>query len=834
MHERGNQKKHIVMEDKYNFQETEQALKEQWLTKKVYNFDAHKQPRFSIDTPPPTVSGALHIGHIFSYTQADILARFARMNGAQVFYPFGFDDNGLATERFVEKKRKISPFILGRAVFTQACLEETHEAEKQFKALWQSVGLSVDWNLWYSTISPLVRKLSQESFIRLHNNGHIYRKQAPALYCTTCRTTVAQAELEDKAIDTNFCDLVFTAQNGQALTISTTRPELLPACVALFYHPADERYTILKNQKAIVPLYNYEVPILADELVDPTKGTGLVMCCTFGDKNDIFWFQKHKLPYRQAIQRDGKWSSETGFLAGMNAQQARAEIIQKLTAAGKLINQKPINHSVNVHERCKKEIEYLIVSQWFIKILDHKKEFLDLADQISWYPAYMKSRYINWVENLGWDWCISRQRFFGIPFPVWHCSACGEVVLADIKQLPVDPQETPCPNKCPKCNATEFTPDTDVMDTWNTSSITPYICYALINENTTQSPFETTGSFLPMAMRPQAHDIIRTWAFYTIVKTWFHSKTIPWKTILISGHVLSSAAEKISKSQGNAPIDPAKLIGQWSADAVRFWAACATLGTDTAFSENQLKIGQKTVTKLWNAFKFLHMHTTDIKPEENFKPTNTINQWLLHKTTGTFVAYNQHLEQKEFSLALGKVDKLFWEYFCDNYLELIKPYLFKPEEYPQQEVAEIRQTLYQVGLQLLQLYAPFMPFITEKLYLEIYQSTVQVDSLHQTQFTKLQQDHVYPTAVTVIEKLLELITSMRKLKTAHQLSLGTALNELVIYTNNPELKTIIEKHQALLKGIARTQKITLSTQIVQNIITTQDQDIRMYLNADTP
>ena len=297
------------MIDKYNYKETEQTIKQLWQTEKVFTFDTSvlttkKRQVFSIDTPPPTVSGSLHIGHIFSYTQADIIARFSRLNGYEVFYPFGFDDNGLATERFVEKKRKVSPFTIGRPAFIQACLEETETAEKQFKDLWESVGLSVDWNLWYSTISTHVRKISQESFIRLYQDGHVYRKQEPALYCTACRTSVAQAELEDKEINTQFCDVVFTSSDGKPLRISTTRPELLPSCVALFYNPADPRYQALKNKKAVVPLFDYEVPIIADELVDQAKGTGLVMCCTFGDKNDIVWFKKHELTYRQSIGLD--------------------------------------------------------------------------------------------------------------------------------------------------------------------------------------------------------------------------------------------------------------------------------------------------------------------------------------------------------------------------------------------------------------------------------------------------------------------------------------------------------------------------------------------------
>jgi valyl-tRNA synthetase len=822
------------MEDKYNHQETEQTIKELWHNEKVFTFDRQvfinkKRPIFSIDTPPPTVSGSLHIGHIFSYTQADIIARFSRMSGYEVFYPFGFDDNGLATERFVEKKRKISAFALGRSAFIQACLEETEIAEKQFKDLWESIGLSVDWNLWYSTIAANIRKISQESFIRLYKDGHIYRKQEPALYCTTCRTSVAQAELEDKEISSHFYDIIFTSSSGEPLNISTTRPELLASCVALFYNPTDTHYQSLKNKKAVVPVFNYEVPIRTDELVDPTKGTGLVMCCTFGDKNDIIWYKKHKLEYRPSIDLNGKWAVHTGFLAGLNAQQAREAIIQKLTEAGALVNQRPITHTVNVHERCKKEIEYLILSQWFINILDHKKEFLACADQIAWYPQYMKTRYINWVENLGWDWCISRQRFFGIAFPVWHCDSCNNIVLADITQLPVDPQETVYQKNCPICGKNTWRPDTDVMDTWNTSALTPYIGYSLLADSK-KSVLENTPEIFPLSMRPQAHDIIRTWAFYTIVKAWFHNKTIPWSTIVISGHVLSSAAEKISKSQDNAPTDPIKLVAQWSADAVRFWTASATLGIDTPFSENQIKIGQRTITKLWNAFKFLHINTQTITPQKVTQVHSSINQWILHEATAAFNAYKQSLENKEFGTALHHIEQFFWQLFCDNYLELIKPQLFKPEEYQATEVEETRQTLYQVGLQILQMYAPYIPFVTEKIYQIIYCAYIKTPSLHRTLFSEIQYAHNYQESAHSINTLLKIITGIRKLKSTNQLSLGATLDELIIYTDKAELKKSIENNLKLLKGIARVNNISLSKQFIISSITKTGEHIVMYLN----
>jgi valyl-tRNA synthetase len=412
------------MEKLYDHKKSESSLQKMWLEQETYKA-APDKPLYSIDTPPPTVSGSLHIGHIFSYTQTDILARYKRMNGFSVFYPFGFDDNGLPTERFVEKKRDVTAHSMKRSDFIELCLKETQEVEEQFKQLWQQMGLSVDWDLCYSTISATTRKISQESFIELYKKGFIYRKHEPALYCTTCRTTVAQAELDDVEKPSLFNDIVFKIQDGIQLIVGTTRPELLPSCVALFYNPNDPRYKDLAGKQAIVPLFNYTVPIMADEAVVIEKGTGLVMCCTFGDKTDIAWIKKYNLPYKPSIGRDGRWNEDTGFLAGLKVHQARETVLEELKKQNLLINQKPIVHTVNVHERCKKEIEYLAITQWFLEILKYKKNFLAVAENLTWFPSFMKSRYTNWVEALSWDWCLSRQRFYGIPFPACSCNFMG-------------------------------------------------------------------------------------------------------------------------------------------------------------------------------------------------------------------------------------------------------------------------------------------------------------------------------------------------------------------------------------------------------------------------
>lgn len=791
------------MEKRYEHASADQAARQIWQKHEIYTQDLQRSHQYTIDTPPPTISGSLHIGHIFSYTQADIIARYKRMNDHNVFYPFGFDCNGLATERFVEKKHKTNVSIIGRENFIQLCLSTTQEMKKEFVALWKTIGISANFEKTYSTIDKNEQKISQESFIRLYQQNHLYQKNEPALFCTTCRTSVAQAELDDAQVTTTFNDLRFTTESGENIIIATTRPELLPSCVAIMYNPDDIRYQHLSNEHAIVPIFGNTVPFIADQAVRMDKGSGLVMCCTFGDKTDIEWFKKHKLAYKQSIGFDGRWTDTTGPLAGLKVLQAREKILELLAAENRVLDKKNIIHNVNVHERCKNEIEYTILPQWFIKVVEHKEKYIELADQISWSPTFMKSRYIDWVKNLSWDWCISRQRVFGIPFPVWYCNNCHASLIADIDQLPVDPQQTNYKNgMCDYCNSTDLRPEKDVMDTWNTSSITPYIVQQLY-EGTNTSPFTSNKYFIPMSMRPQAHDIIRTWAFYTIIKSWMHSNTIPWKEIVISGFVLSEQKEKISKSQGNSPTQPHVLITQFPPDAIRYWTATGTLGQDIAFSVDQIKIGQKLMTKLWNAFSFIAMHTQDYKHGSKPSDLGIINEWILDASTAMLNSYKAALDKNEFGAALQAIERLFWNDFCDNYLEIIKDQFFKPTLYTIEEIQATHWTLYTVGLRILQCYAPYLPHITENIYQEIYAKSMQEKSIHITQLaTNL--DTINTKNIIIVEKILTIITQVRKLKTEQQLSLKTELQTLTLDNN---LYDITSGQENIIKGVTSAKII---------------------------
>jgi valyl-tRNA synthetase len=580
------------------------------------------------------------------------------------------------------------------------------------------------------------------------------------------------------------------------------------------YHPEDERYKHLAGQEAIVPIFGHKVPILADETVEKEKGTGLVMVCTFGDKHDIEWFKKFNLPYKQSIGFDGKWIDQTGPLAGLKVHDARKKILELLQETESLISQKDITHNVNIHERCKKEIEYVVLKQWFVKIVENKDKFLQAANQINWYPKHMQARYKDWVENLSWDWCISRQRVFGIPFPVWYCNDCDAIIVADKENLPIDPQETPA--TCHTCGSQNTRPEKDVMDTWNTSSLTPYICKKLHNQDKT-SPF-SNDDFIPMSMRPQAHDIIRTWAFYTIIKSWMHQEKLPWSNIVISGFVLSSDRDKISKSHGNAPTEPTILLQKFAPDAIRFWTASGSLGQDIAFSEDQMKIGQKLMTKLWNAFKFIKMHLdNDNYAHTPPKSLNTINQWMIDETNIMLQSYKKHLNAHEFGAALQTIERLYWAEFCDNYIEIVKDQFFNPDNYNKEELHETLWTMYSTGLIILQCYAPYMPYITEHIYQTIFASNEKTTSLH---ITQLPENNVQPNAKNkaTMMQLLQLISTVRKLKTEQQLSLKTEINTLTIQCDQ-STQQAIKTHQTIIQGICKTNNIIFdnaATEITQH------------------
>ena len=776
-----------MLKKKYDAKESEKKWQDFWAEKGVYKFDSNsKQPIFSIDTPPPTVNGKIHIGHIFSYSQAEIMARYQRMKGFNVFYPFGFDDNGLPTERLVEKTHNIKAHQTSREHFTELCLKETQDLEQQFKELFTSAGFSCDWDYEYSTISSKARITSQKSFIKLYNNKQVYFSEAPAIWCPECQTAIAQAELETKEIPSVFNYLKFYIDDtDEYVEIATTRPELLAACKCIFIHPDDESKKYLLGHKIRVPLFDFKVPVLEDSKVAIDKGTGVVMCCTFGDLTDLEWYKTHKFKFTEAIKQDGTMSEACGKYAGMKSLDARKIMINDLIDQGYMIKQEKISHNVATHERCGTPMEITIKKQWFIDILSRKQEYLDAGKKIEWYPAHMRARYDNWVENLEWDWCISRQRYFGVPFPVWYCKKCGSPITADIEDLPVNPL-TDSPKKTCACGCAKFVPEKDIMDTWATSSVTPFINLGWYDETMYRD------DMLPMSLRPNAHDIIRTWDFYTIVKSLYHTGRLPWNKVMISGHVMASKGIKISKRKSNSNIEPVEVIDKYSADAVRLWASSGSLGNDIVFSDEEFLNAKKIINKIWNASKFAIMHLEGFEKKDEdgnsvvLKPFDInetvelhhMDKWIILEFNKMLERYENYLSKYELGLALSELEKFFWNY-CDNYIEIIKNRVYKPEKFGENARKSSLYATYHTVLGMLKCFAIYIPHITEEIYQGYYVNFEGTVSIHKTLIKPIEVNIPFDENELLIGKTtLNIIAELRKYKSENNISLKTELQHV--------------------------------------------------------
>jgi valyl-tRNA synthetase len=727
---------------------------ERWDKEHIYRFNAEatRESVFSIDTPPPTVSGVLHIGHVFSYTHPDVVARFWRMRGKDVFYPMGWDDNGLPTERRVENfygvrcdpslpydpkyrapqeaaKDKVS---ISRKNFVELCVELTARDEQAFKDLWRAIGVSVDWNYEYSTISKEAQAVSQRAFLGMLAREEVYSAEAPTLWDIDFRTAVSQAELEDRERPGAYHRVAFDrADNTGTVDVDTTRPELLASCVALVAHPDDPRYQPLLGTLVVTPLFGVEVPILAHELADPEKGTGIAMICTFGDTTDVVWWRELNLPTRALIGRDGRflpadfadesWPVRDPELAqelydnevaGKTVNQARAAVVDALRATGALIGEvREITHPVKFYEKGERPLEIVTSRQWFVRTLEHRGELLARGEELRWHPEYMRHRYRSWVEGLNVDWNISRQRFFGVPFPAWYpIDESGEVnfdvlLLADDERLPVDPSSD-VPHGYREEQRGEpggFIGDPDVMDTWATSSLSPQIA-GRWGSDLYQRVF-------PMDLRPQAHDIIRTWLFSTIVRSHLQFDSLPFSDTLISGFILDPDRKKMSKSIGNS-VTPMPLVEQYGADALRYWAAGGRPGSDTAFDEGQLKIGRRLGIKILNASKFV-LGRLDDEVTDPSDVTAAIDLDLLALLTKLITATTDDYENYDYARALERTESFFWS-FCDDYVELVKIRAYGEESDAATKSA--RATLALTLSVLQRLFAPIMPFVTEEVW----------------------------------------------------------------------------------------------------------------------
>jgi len=777
---------------KYNPQESEPKWQEFWEKEGIYRFDTEsKSEIFSIDTPPPTVSGKMHMGHAFGNSQQDFIARYKRMNGFNVLQPFGTDDNGLPTQTLIQKLKKVKASSMDRKDFRKLCLDTLEkELKPKYTQDWKRLGISCDFDVNYSTINPHCQKISQKSFLDLYKKGREYRAEAAAMFCPKCQTAISQVECEDKDIKSFFNDIVFKV-GKEDLIISTTRPELLPACVAVFYHPDDKRYHKYKGKKAKVPLFDFEVPILEDERADPEKGTGIVMCCTFGDQTDVEWQKAHKLPIKEAIGKHGKMTKLAGKYEGMAIEMARKDIIGEMKDKKLLISQEPVTHAVNTHERCGTSIEFVHSKQWFIKYTDLKEDMLKWGKELKWFPAHMKNRYDNWVNGLQWDWCISRQIYFGIPFPVWYCEKCDEVILAKEEDLPVDPVEDKPPvDKCPKCGCNKLVGEKDIINTWATSSLTPTIVKELFKGKPVYDKLINN----PMSLRPQGHDIISFWLFNTVVKSKMHYDMKPWDDCFINGWMLDSKGKKMSKSKGNV-IEPQAMIDKYSADALRFMSGGCKLGDDLPFPEKDILTGQKFITKLWNASKFTFMHLEDYKLDmsetlsvsehaqkssisDKPKKLELMDEWILNKLNNVIESSTSAFEKYEFSRTKLDVESFFWKDFCDNYLEIVKDRLYNPDRRGKEARLSAQYTLYTCLLGVLKLMAPIMPYITEELYQGFFIENEKDKSIHISSWPK--PIKVDMEAEKVGDLCVYALSKARQAKAEKNVSLKEPLKNLLV------------------------------------------------------
>ncbi|MFH0808195.1 MAG: valine--tRNA ligase [archaeon] len=775
----------------YDFKESEPKIIQFWQDNKTYKFDSDniKKEIFSFDTPPPTVSGELHMGHAFGDAQQDFIARYKRMKGFNVLNPFGTDDNGLPTLRLIEKQKGIKAKDMSRQEFIDICLKAIKEEYvPNFLHDAKRLGSSNDWSLFYSTIDERSRRISQKSFIDLYKMGREYRTKCPSLWCTTCQTTIAQVELEDETSETTFNNITFKIK-GKDLTIATTRPELLPACVCIFVNPNDKRYSNMVGKSATVPIFNFEVPIMTDEKASPEKGSGAVMCCTFGDQTDMDWQKQYNLEIKEAITPDGKMTKLAGKYEGMKIKEARKQIIEDLKEQGLLTKQEIITHDVNVHERCGTPIEFINSKQWFVKYLDMKEDLIKWGSEIKWHPEHMVNRYNNWINGLKWDWCISRQIPFGIPFPVWYCKECDEPIMAEESQLPVDPLSSSPPIKeCPKCKCKEFIPEEDIMNTWATSSLTPDITKDLLKK----TPIYNTIKDKPFNIRRNGPEIITFWDFNSIVKSQLHHKRNPWNELMINGWMLAKDSKKMSKSKGNG-ISPRDVIEEHGADALRYLCSMAKLGEDIAFQDTELLKAKKLITKLHNASKFVFMNLEDYKDEKPKQLEKIDEEFLKHLNNLVEQATN-HFEIYNYSHAKEVTERFFFNDFANDYIETVKKRVYN--ETGDKKISA-QYTLKKSLLTILKLFAPIIPFITEEIYQTYYETG---KSIHSTKWPDFKENS---EPSKPFQDFQEILSKIRQEKTTAQKS----MNSEIILTLEKEILENLEGTAEDLKSVTAAKEI---------------------------
>jgi valyl-tRNA synthetase len=773
---------------------------DKWEKDQVYKFIGDgTRPRYIIDTPPPYPTGSIHIGHVLNWTFIDIIARFKRMNGYDVMFPQGWDCHGLPTEVKVEEIHNIRKNDVSRDKFREMCIDLTHENINQMKSQMQSLGFSQDWSREFVTMTPEYRAKTQLSFLKLYNKKLIYRAVHPVNWCPRCETAIAFAEVDynDNKTHLNYLEFPETDGNGK-VTIATTRPELLSACVAVVVHPEDERYKHLEGKTVEVPLYKRPVKIITDTEVDPEFGTGAVMICSFGDKTDVSWVNRYGLDIIEAIDETGKMKEVSGKYKGLSIPECKTAIIEDLRVDGCLIKQEPVDQNVGLCWRCKTPIEILVKKQWFVAVNKLDKQIQETTEEIDWIPEHMKIRLLNWAGSMDWDWCISRQRLFATPIPVWYCNDCGKVQLPDPKDLPVDPSIEKAPNTC-ECGCNDFTGEFDVLDTWMDSSITPMVIAGW--------PSPDYKKYYPADLRPQGHDIIRTWAFYTLLRCKALTDKKPFDRIVVNGMVFGEDGHKMSKSRGNV-ISPEAVIDEYGADSIRLWSANSVPGSDIPFDWNDVKNGYKFLRKFWNAFRFINIHLEKYELDEAraYGNLNPMDKWILSKLNQLVSDVTDNLEKYNFADARNSIQAFIWHDFCDEYIEAVKYRLYTDSEELQDSKDAARYTLKTVISTSLRLLSPITPHFTDEVNKYLEEGN---ESIHKQAWPLPVEDLMDIKAEKLGEIAVNIIGDIRRFKSATGRPLNIPITSATIYTTEPELHRVLKLLESDITGTTRIKNLNI-------------------------
>jgi valyl-tRNA synthetase len=792
-----------------DIQEIEKKWQSKWEDMGAYRFDRSdlQRPIFSIDTPPPYPSGEFHVGTVLNWTYFDIVARYKRMRGYNVYFPQGWDCHGLPVEVEVEKKHRIKKTDVPPDKFRKLCEELVNKYIGVMKEAMHRLGYSMDWTTEYKTMNPDYWRRTQLSFILLFDKGFIYCGTHPVNWCPRCETAIADAEVQYETRKAKLHHVRFGLEEGGHLDIATTRPELIPACVTVAVNPEDERYARYVGKKILVPTTSRTVEIVTEDLVDPKFGTGVVMICTYGDKADVKSVLKHNLPVIMSIDEKGRMTESAGKYAGMTIEEAKRATVEDLKNEGLLGKAEMIDQQVSICWRCKTPIEILEREQWFMKTRVLTDQVEKNALEIKWYPDYMKHRLIDWAKSLEWDWVISRQRVFATPIPIWYCKKCGEIILAKPEWVPIDPRiENPRIDKCPKCGSTEFKPERDVLDTWFDSSITCAVHAGWPDR-------EDWHRLFPASMHPSGVDIIRTWAYYLMVRHLALFGEKPYKSCLINGMVLGSDGREMHRHLGNY-VASQDVLSKYGADATRQWAAGGgATGSDILFRWPDVEYGWRFLIKLWNASNFVNNLLKNYTPDENAEPgLQLLDRWVLDKAEKLTQKVTDALEKCQFNMALEETRNFTWHVFCDCYLEAVKDRLYKPEVYGEEKKKAAQYTLRKVLYRILQLMAPIIPHLTEEIFETVYANEKGPQSIHVSSWPLPDKKYFDEEAEISGDVIMSVIAEVRREKADKHLPLNTQIKTLTIYAGEKGRAEILKRGQ---EDIAGTCKVTAMTVLPQ-------------------